>query len=178
MAILNLEWTSWMVPVLAAGEPGNLGNYAIGGIAVVALLLIVMNMRGRRGVGRGEDPRDFAQRQIARLRESLHGDGGGESGSSILSLAEAQREINAQVDTKLQHLETVISDADSRIARLTQLIEQYDAGDLPRPGGANVQAAVVLALDEAGRSPEQIAEQLGRSVEEVRTILTSRPGGD
>ena len=82
----------------------------------VALLLIQL----RRHQFRTTSARDVTRDQSARLRDQR----GVQQAMDqlLLQLEELSRRINAQVDTKFLKLETVIRDADDRIARLEGLL--------------------------------------------------------
>jgi len=104
--------------------------------------------------------------------------------SLIVELDELARKINAQIDTRFAKLEAVIRDADRRIATLERLANRADQSDQaarrrPVPTSANdAQHAVVYELADAGKTPIEIARQLGRTPGEVELILNLRGSGD
>ena len=109
----------------------------------VALLLIQL----RRHQFRTTTARDVTRDQSARLRDQR---GIQQTMDQLLiQLEELSRRINAQVDTKFLKLETVIRDADDRIARLEGLL-----GKSKQPGtrttGA-VKAPEAKPVSEPGR---------------------------
>lgn len=122
---------------------------------------------------RGLDAPPQHQQQVRQDVESL-----------IVELDELARKINAQIDTRFAKLEAVIRDADRRIATLERLANQADQADQaarprPAPTSANdAQHAVVYELADAGKTPIEIARQLGRTPGEVELILNLRGPGD
>lgn len=108
----------------------------------VALLLIQL----RRHQFRTTSARDVTRDQSARLRDQR----GVQQAMDqlLLQLEELSRRINAQVDTKFLKLETVIRDADDRIARLEGLL-----GKSKQPGtrtGGAVKAPEPKPASEPG----------------------------
>jgi len=99
----------------------------------VALLLIQL----RRHQFRTTTARDVTRDQSARLRDQRGIQQGMDS--LLLQLEELSRRINAQVDTKFLKLETVIRDADDRIARLEHLLEQSGQPGTRTTGSVNAQ---------------------------------------
>lgn len=96
---------------------------ASNGMMMVLLVLCattIMIMLLRRHQFRGVTGRDMARDHLARirdqhkLRESMD--------QLLVELEEVSRRVGAQVDTKFVKLETVIRDADDRIARLEDLL--------------------------------------------------------
>ena len=116
---------------------------------------------------RGSDAPSQHQQQVRQDVESL-----------IVELDELARKINAQIDTRFAKLEAVIRDADRRIATLERLANQA-ARPRSVPTSANdAQHAVVYELADAGKTPIEIARQLGRTPGEVELILNLRGPGD
>ena len=96
----------------------------------IALLLIQL----RRHQFRTTTARDVTREQFARLRDER---GVQQAMDQLLiQLEELSRRINAQVDTKFLKLETVIRDADDRIAKLEGLL-----GKPKQPGTRTTRAA-------------------------------------
>jgi TolA-binding protein len=95
-----------------------LGNAQEGLFMVVIVLCAttVMLMLLRRRQFRTATGRDLAREQMARLRDQR--DIRSSMDELMLQLEDLQRRVSAQLDTKFVRLETVIRDADDRIARL------------------------------------------------------------
>lgn len=123
-----------------------------------------------QSASRGLDGPPQHQQQVRQDVESL-----------IVELDELARKINAQIDTRFAKLEAVIRDADRRIATLERLANQADQAARPRPAPTSAndaQHAVVYELADAGKTPIEIARQLGRTPGEVELILNLRAPGD
>jgi hypothetical protein len=108
----------------------------------IALLLIQL----RRHQFRSTTARDVTREQFARLRDER----GVQQAMDklLLQLEELSRRINAQVDTRFLKLETVIRDADDRIAKLEGLL-----GKSKQPGtrtAGAVKAPEPKAASEPG----------------------------
>jgi len=174
-------------------------------IIVVILVMITLTMLNtrRRLRDRGPDPRRYAREQIARLREQREVKGDMES--LLSELNEAARRMNAQMDTKAVKLETLIQDADQRIARLGRAMPgpaggsgsatpgdgrsaRLDVlvGDRPpkaksvppaRGDGSDQVRQRVLTLAEQGMSPVEIARNTGAPPGEVELILALHSRG-
>ena len=87
-------------------------------LAVLCLVMLSVSVL-RRSHQRRATSRDLTREQLARLRDQTHIRQSMEE--LLLQLEDVSRRINAQVDTRFMKLETVIRDADARIARLEQL---------------------------------------------------------
>ncbi|MCK4343473.1 MAG: hypothetical protein KAY37_17300 [Phycisphaerae bacterium] len=114
-------------------------------LAVLCLVMLSVSMP-RRSQQRRATTRDLTREQLARLRDQRGVQHSMEE--VLLQLEDVSRRINAQVDTEFMKLETVIRDADDRIARLEQL-----TGVTPRENGprtvpqTNAQAAARSRID-------------------------------
>ena len=87
-------------------------------LVVLCLVMLSVSML-RRSQQRRASSRDLTREQLARLRDQK--DVRQSMDELLVQLEEVSRRINAQVDTRFAKLETVIRDADERIARLEQL---------------------------------------------------------
>jgi len=97
--------------------------------------------------------------------------------SLVVELEELARKINAQIDTRFAKLEAVIRDADRRIAvleRLTRQAEQASRSPREQAPPDNAQHEVVYKLADDGKTPIEIARQLGRTPGEIELILNLR----
>jgi len=181
----------------------SLPDNAAGGMMTLLLVLcgiVIMIMLLRRHQFRSATGRDMAREQLARirdqhkLRQSMD--------ELLVQLEEASRRVGAQIDTKFAKLETVIRDADDRLARLEHVLGRTDgqAARSPAPAQLATQAALedgganasrlseerdadepadprfrrVYELVDAGASPIRAAEELGMPLGEVELILNLR----
>ncbi|MFH1749036.1 MAG: hypothetical protein ABIG44_18550 [Planctomycetota bacterium] len=100
----------------------------------------------------------------------------------LLQLEDISRRINAQLDTKFVKLETVVRDADARIARLEKLTSQAPdlttavspRADTATDSSANPPTQRIYELADAGQSPTQIAEAVALPLGEVELVLNLR----
>ena len=141
----------------------------------IALGLVLLSLRRRhrelaRQAERGSVPRGplpgVDERQLGRDLEQL-----------VVELQELSRQISAQIDTRFAKLEAAMRDADHRIAVLSRLTGQGNPppGHLPsEAAGEDDRHAVVYELADAGKSPVEIARELGRGPGEVELILKLR----
>ncbi len=162
----------------------------VGVILVVAMVMISLR---RRSVDRGSSPRAYAREQLAKLREQdeMRDD----MAELMMQLEKLAREINAQVDTKFAKLERAIADADARLEALKRLgvgkaepereapppVPQEGAPDGPTDataleppeptGERDSLQRQVLDLTNEGKTPVEIARQLGRDVGEVELMI-------
>lgn len=144
---------------------------------VLALTFFSLSL-ARRARQRMAQSRVEAREQFARLRE--HTDLHGTMNDLLLQLEGFSRRINAQTDTKFAKLETVVRDADERIARLESLLARLER--VPARRWASTPqvrpAAQNPARDPDGRRrPSESADEAppppGRSLEAPRP--TSAP---
>jgi TolA-binding protein len=87
-------------------------------LVVLCLVILSVSML-RRSQQRGATARELSREQLARLRDQR--DVRASMDELLVQLEDLSRRINAQVDTRFLKLETVIQQADQRIARLEQL---------------------------------------------------------
>ena len=87
-------------------------------LIVLCLVMLSVSML-RRTHQRRATARDLTREQLARMRDQTNIRQSMEE--LLLQLEDVSRRINAQVDTKFARLETVVRDADERIARLQGL---------------------------------------------------------
>ncbi len=104
----------------------------------------------------------------------------------MLELDQLSRQIHGRIDTKLARLEAVIRDADQRIDRLSRLIrttqgESAQEFTLDREGPDEAHSArsdivddrhaPIYELADSGKSPVEIAREVGQTTGEVELIL-------
>jgi hypothetical protein len=100
-----------------------------------------------------------------------------------IAIFELQRELKAELDTRIAVVQSLTRQLDERIARLAHLQDGSDpsaavtsaAVTSGNPGFTPQQWHSIQALSRSGQAPEQIAERTGFSVDEVRRILTAIP---
>jgi hypothetical protein len=147
--------------ILSASESAGNGMLTV---LLVLCATVIMVMLLRRHQFRKTTGRDVAREQIARIRDQR------ELRQSmddlLVQLEELSRRVGAQVDTKFAKLETVIRDADDRIARLEHVLGSLDGKQVtartgsrqtrPAPSAPAVSKAVPSAPSarETGRDPD------------------------
>jgi hypothetical protein len=107
----------------------------------------------------------------------------------LVELSEMTRQISAQLDTRTQKLQMLISDADERITELKKLqnmppsqpIAQPRATvtpsvtrNIPIPDPVDEKHRPIYALSDQGKSAADIARELSRPAGEVELILALR----
>jgi hypothetical protein len=105
-----------------------------------------------------------------------------------IAIFELQRELKAELDTRIAVVQSLTRQLDERIARLAHLQDGSDpsaavtsaavtsaAVTSGNPGFTPQQWHSIQALSRSGQAPEQIAQRTGFSVDEVRRILTAIP---
>ncbi len=117
-------------------------------LCAVTISLLLLRRRVRNSV----DPRVSGQemlerfRRQARVADSLDG--------MAIQLEELARRVSAQVDTRFAKLESVIRDADERIARLEALLAEVDrSGEAPPPAAAGSGGSPTPAVDASRGQP-------------------------
>lgn len=107
-----------MSPILAELDSGM---YLL--LAVLCLVMLSVSL-WRRTRDRQTTARDVTRDQLARLRDQRELKVSMDE--LLVQLEEVSRRINAQVDTRFMKLESVVRDADERIARLEALTQAPD----------------------------------------------------
>lgn len=172
--------------VQQATDPSTLVILGVGGVFIIYVMMRMTKQRKKR------DPFDkpFAARSVAQERSVQRG-----MENLLVELSEMTRQLSAQLETKAAKLEALIADADERAARLKAMLERaparpaFDPADpppaekRPEPPFENLapaptvdpQHAEVYRLADEGRTPRDIAADLGRPSGEVELILALRP---
>jgi|GEM_PF-522038 len=114
--------------------------------ATLALILVAVTML-RRHQFRTTSLRDAAREQLARLRDQREVQAALDD--LLVQLEEVSRRVAAQVETRYAKLESVIRDADQRIARLEALTRAVGSGPTP---GAGAYPAGGLGPSAGGRA--------------------------
>ncbi|UCC30386.1 MAG: hypothetical protein JSU86_19570 [Phycisphaerales bacterium] len=167
-------------------------------LAVGALAIVLLSTRRRIRESQRLSP-TAARRRYAELQEEVKVSRNLEQ--VMLELDQLSRQIHGRIDTKLARLEAVIRDADERIDRLSRLIrttkgESAQEFTLDREGPDEAHSAQsdivddrhapIYELADSGKSPVEIARQVGKTTGEVELILalkrasenkSSRPAG-
>lgn len=142
-------------------------------LAVLTMVYALMRPKFRRRDPLEKPPPSSLAQQRAVEREMSN---------LLVELSEMTRQLNAQLDTRATKLELLIRDADARIAELRSLATA--AGSVSAASALAVASAPieidprhaeVYLLADQGRSPPEIANQLGRPNGEVELILALRP---
>ena len=172
-------------PLTAAASPMQdpVAIVLIGGGLLVLIYLFFLRPKAK-GAKRRSDPlaTPASQRQSLAAQRSAER----EMQSLVLELEGLARKMGAQMDTKARKLEALIEQSDERIARLEGLMSQAKAADLTdnvqrgHSGPAESGLAAIgrhndiYALADAGKSPADIAKELGRPAGEIELILALR----
>jgi len=149
---------------------------ALGATAVtIAYAVFRPMMRKKDPLARRQVPGSLAgQRAVERDMSNL-----------LVELSAMARQITAQIDTRSAKLELLIREADEKIAALRAAAPQSRASPYAITGPISPRAEVreepvdsahaqVYALADQGRSPREIAAQLGRPDGEIELILALR----
>ena len=103
----------------------------------------------------------------------------------LVELSEMARQITGQIDTRAGKLEALIREADEKIAALRAIAPTTAVSPftIPPPGAPpaaerelppNPEHADVYAMADEGKTPRDIAAQLGRPDGEIELILALR----
>lgn len=172
--------------VMSASTIGAIDNNLLLLLAVLCLVMLSVSML-RRTQQRQATAREVTREQLARLRDQRDVQQSMEE--LVLQLEDVSRRVNAQVDTKFVKLETVIRDADQRIARLEQLSRGAPGDDSDPPAPALPQdepPAIpsnaahperlqrIYELADSGATPMTIADTLEIPLGQVELILNLR----
>jgi|HubBroStandDraft_6_1064221.scaffolds.fasta_scaffold571304_1 hypothetical protein len=160
--------------------------------AVILLSVLTILYAAFRSFFRKKDPLDkppafgslAQQRSVERQMQNV-----------LVEMSEMARQITAQLDTRAAKLESLIKDADQRIAAMKsqpavppQNPPQYQQQSPPAAGSGSgpfmaestdqpmidPRHALVYALADQGRSPKDIAQELNRPSGEIELILALR----
>ena len=156
-------------------------------LGATAAMLIATRRKMREA---RNSPKTYAREQISRIREER--ELGNQINLAMLELEKTAREVNAQIETKLVKLDTLIRHADARIDKLERLIRQSQGEPVvdvivndkvsseSQPDGSvrvtpdNLRT-LVFQLADAGRSVADIARQVSRPAGEIELLLRLRP---
>jgi len=148
-------------------------------VVLLALFLLMSSLRRRQQRRGRQEAHSSPQRpgpapasQEQQLRRDLE--------ALLVELQELSRKISAQIDTRFAKLEAVIRDADRRIAVLERLNRQAGAKTGTIPGetpSSDIRHTAVYELADTGRTPVEIAKELGKTPGEVELILNLRNQG-
>ena len=164
-----------MLP-LAASEAVQWAVYAVGALTIVYVVM-------RPGFRKKKDPLANSgpklglaqQRSVEREMSNL-----------LVELSEMARQITGQLDTRSAKLEALMQDADKKIAELKRLsssskrIESDSDSVITRPmanitvPSNDLRYTAIYDLADAGRTAQEIANELDRPRGEVELILALR----
>ena len=156
----------------------------MGALALAYVVLRPMMKRKRDPLERNIVQSSMAQqRAVERQMQNL-----------LVDLTEMARQISAQLDTRAARLQTLLDQADQRIAQLRQLtgsagFDSSHSGGPPPTSATEASAsapasvaspmhAEVYALADEGRGAKEIAAQLNRPSGEIELILALRTPPD
>ena len=156
-------------------------------LGAAGLTLIMMSTARRIRRSRSAPTADV-RRHYAEF--SKRSGSGREADDALRELDQLSREVIGRLDTRFAKLEAVIRDADRRIDHLSRLLREArgepvvdvvigdESRSTPSPSGAKPGDAElqdrVQRLHDAGRSPFEIAESIGRPVGEVELMIALR----
>jgi hypothetical protein len=151
-----------MMMILSASE--SAGN----GMTMLLLVLcatVIMVVLLRRHQFRSTTRREMSRDHVARIRDQhklRHS-----MDELLVELEEVSRRVGAQVDTKFAKLETVIRDADERIARLEHVLGRQGGGGESPGHRATRDEPSQSGMSAVGRLPstEPAARDISRSPE-------------
>ncbi|MGA2498320.1 MAG: hypothetical protein ABSH20_11300, partial [Tepidisphaeraceae bacterium] len=151
-------------------------NYAIYGMAILALAYIVMRPFMRRRKDPLDKPFNLSLAQQRSVERQMN--------SALVELAEMARQITAQLDTRAAKLSALLDEADRKIDQLKQLSQQANtpANDCnapttnseprqPPPEPEDSRHREVYDLADQGLAPPEIAAKLNRPRGEIELIL-------
>ena len=154
-------------------------NYAIYGMAILALTYIVMRPFLRRRKDPLDKPFNLSLAQQRSVERQMN--------SALVELAEMARQITGQLDTRAARLSALLDDADRKIEQLKQLTQQVQtpvnscSPPAPDPGPRqsppepeDARHREVYDLADEGLAPAEIAAKIGRPRGEIELILALR----
>jgi hypothetical protein len=154
---------------------------------VICLAIVTVIYAVVRPMFRKKDPLDKPpfQRSLSQQRSVER-----QMQNVLVELAEMSRQISAQLDTRAAKLESLIREADQKLAALRQAMgqpgssgaaaspEQLPTVSPPPPAqpqsAADPQTLEVYTLADQGRTAREIAQQLNRPSGEIELILALR----
>jgi hypothetical protein len=162
MMAATSDWTSWGLVI---------------GLGILSLTMVRMLRRRTRQMARAETPyrprlstgQGAEEKGLRRSMEEL-----------LVELQEVNRQINAQLDTKMRAFMQLTEAARQEIERLEALLAATrgappaDAPDAASPPPVDPRHRRVHDLADAGLSTVDIARQTGQSLGEVELILSLR----
>ena len=177
--------------VLALGGAGGINGGQIVMLALgVAGITVVMISTRRRIRNSQRLPRTSAKQRYAELEQQTQAGRGLDQ--VMLELDQLSRQVHGRIDTQLAKLEAIMRDADRRIDKLSRLVRAADGqptlevtldGEEPHeppskaseaPEMEEGRDAAVFRLADSGRSPIDIARQVGKTTGEIELILALR----
>jgi len=149
-----------------------LRQYGVYAVCLIGFVWMWMLIRARlRGKGLSDSQ---AAERIPSLREQMEVRQNLQK--LLVDLQDLARQINAHIDTRFCKLEVLIKEADEKIRQLQTLGGTPASGPSLPPADETVdpQHALVYKLADLGKSPVDIARELGKNTGEVELILSLR----
>jgi len=161
----------------------------IAGILLLFSLMQILGQRRRRKIANLRRRTAVGRRGASATPPQTQADMQEDMQELLVQLQELSRDINAQMDTRFARLESAIRDADDRIDALEKLIRR--AGNLPpvdlavddsassaadgsSSAGPAPKKTLIYQLFDAGKTPVEIAQQIGGNTGEIELILALR----
>lgn len=151
-------------------------------LVVIAIFFMMSSLRRRYVKPRKQhavpEQGGPSRESVQRLRTEVE--------SAIVELQDLSRRISSEIDVRFARLESAIHDADRRIATLQRLVQEADALSAEMPQRSEhatprrdeetleVRHALVYEMADGGRTPVEIARELGKTPGEVELILNLR----
>ena len=158
-----------MIRFLAANESMQWIVYAVGALTI-AYVVLRPSFRKKDPLAQSAPKLGMAQqRSVEREMSNL-----------LVELSEMARQITGQLDTRSAKLESLMQEADKKIAELKKLETMPQEPEIkpldpkPQPIRDEARYSAIYSLADAGHSVQEIAHQLDRPRGEVELILALR----
>ncbi len=182
--------------LISSFNSDTLGLGGAGGISPLQIVMLVLGVGGvtvvmistRRRIRNSQRlPRTPTKQRYAELEKQARA--GRSLEQVMLELDQLARQVHGRIDTQLAKLEAIIRNADQRIDKLSRLVRAADGeptldvtADCEDPHAAPLAASKVedsrdepvFRLADSGRSPIDIARQIGKTTGEIELILALR----
>ena len=158
-----------MIRFLAANETMQWIVYAVGALTIL-FVVFRPSLRKKDPLAQSTPRLSMAQqRSVEREMSNL-----------LVELSDMARQISGQLDTRSARLETLMQEADKKIAELKRLQSIHHQPEIkplepkPAPAPSDARYSAIYSLADAGHSAQEIAHQLDRPRGEVELILALR----
>ncbi|WP_202617415.1 hypothetical protein [Roseimaritima sediminicola] len=145
------------------------------GIVLLGWIMVRRQMKARRRSNQQDRQHRAAMRQMGRRQQSGAplADAPPETARWQAAMFDLQRDLKAELDTKICVVQSLLKQVDQRIARLESLQADAPAALPPSPLGEE-QADQAARLDAQGYPAERIAAVLDVPVGDVELVLATR----